>query len=380
MAESRLPEGFEDPAPPWQEVLGEVESHLSSWREARHDAGQGAEEALELLTAWTRLRRFPPAKVEGDLFHHLDRVVRAEAEQLVERALSEPFLTCWEADANQVDEGWEAARDAQAAKDLEEHTRELFHRLDQYSLVVPAGRVLLPAGHRLWEKLEALAEEVEKAEALLAEKPDLFLAAAGLAAEELRFCRHDLEEFDEPLWETTLKHARLEELLAEQEAKPLLPPLAPEDVWDLLALPQAVVSDYGRALQRADEPQLAMSAETARETDLDAVRAELAAASALVEGEPRLKVGLDFLLSSQRRPVGLQVRLRGPDEVRRLYVKAAVALAGPGTEAEVIELSAGRGALPVAESALLRVRPALASGMRIELQDAAGTCRPVHLE
>jgi hypothetical protein len=122
----------------------------------------------------------------------------------------------------------------------------------------------------------------------------------------------------------------------------------------------------------------AAKADDGAEDPLERVRAELAAASAPVEGENMLAVGFDILMSQERRPTGLQLRLRGPQELRRRYVRASLLLPGR-SQAASVELTAGRGALPLGGQDL----PQLVSsrvGWKLSLADAAGRECLVRLE
>jgi hypothetical protein len=82
-------------------------------------------------------------------------------------------------------------------------------------------------------------------------------------------------------------------------------------------------------------------------------------------------VSLDLLIREDRNAVGLQVRLRGPTELRRRYTRAV--LGGHETV-----LSAGRGTL-LLERPLAQLGE-LGAGSPLLLLDDHGTQRRAHLE
>jgi hypothetical protein len=295
-------------------------------------------------------------------------------------------LDDWQKGLEVLRRSWE---DADSDEDLGRHARDLFDRLDKHGLVAYAADKLLDEKHALRRTL--LAERIRETEKVgdqMAEHAHLFLPAAGLAAELLKVCRADLHK-DVALWLTTLPHARLEELAAElREAKladeteePAPALLSPADRLSLLELPRrpaAAAADYCRALA---EPHFRVAAD-AGDDDLEDLRAQLAASAARVEGVAGLTVAFDFVFS-EGRPAGLQVRLRGPAELRARPRRATLQL--PARErADEIELTSGRGALPLDPLVL----PVLAAhdgggryrGWRLELSDDAGGRWPVLLE
>ncbi|MCS6852810.1 MAG: hypothetical protein NZ700_16755 [Gemmataceae bacterium] len=83
----------------------------------------------------------------------------------------------------------------------------------------------IPASARLETRAPELGWEesiAKQAEDFLESHPEVFLPAADWAAAWQSVFRSDLDETDFELWETTLKHRRLEELVEDLEAGPTL--------------------------------------------------------------------------------------------------------------------------------------------------------------
>ena len=119
-----------------------------------------------------------------------------------------------------------------ALEGLERQTRELFDELDRNSRAAHAASLLLPEDDSLRQRLNQFREVAVADEEFLAENPQLFLHASPLASALLRACRADLDETDEALWLTTLKHHALEQLSEEADHGLLGRPTA-EDAADL---------------------------------------------------------------------------------------------------------------------------------------------------
>jgi hypothetical protein len=333
--------------------------------------------ARDVLAVWEHLRRFPPEYAADDRAVRLERLVRGDAENLAAAALGRPFAAAW------TDRVWQLARDrdcAEAAEVLEEcdqRARELFEELDRHDLAAYAAGVLLPADHTLRGRLAQRREELDEAEDLFAEEADLFATAASLTETMLAAYRPDLDHADEALWRTTLKHARLEEWKAQEVPVTLRPPT---DAWWALRhgprSPRKALAACG-VLWLARGGQFRTAADASPDDEWEALRAELAAATACVEGEPRLSVGFDLLLGDGREPVGLQLRLRGPNDLRERYVRAEIHRPGQ-PHADVVVFEAGRGVLSLGGEGL---RQALADpqGWNAELADDTGGVRALYV-
>jgi hypothetical protein len=95
----------------------------------------------------------------------------------------------------------------------------LFERLDRAALVVwAADRLSGPAAGG--EHLAAARRALAQTEDFLAERADLFLCLAGDVAAVLSNVRAGLEDDEPELWETLLKHRRIEEARDEIERSP----------------------------------------------------------------------------------------------------------------------------------------------------------------
>jgi hypothetical protein len=252
-----------------------------------------------------------------------------------------------------------AACDAPADREREDEAARLatllFDELDRHDLATYAARRLVAAD----SAVEALGRAVRAAEDQLTHEPELFRAAAPLAVALLGLYRDDLGEFDPALFQTTLKHGRLEELLDELGARPALPRIVPPrceprptDPWPILS-----------------QPTLSLAAASSAFDPLARLRAELAVRESPVPGVPGLAVSLDVVahrdvLAHRDRPPDVQVRLRGPDDARGRFGTATLAV--PGGPELTAELIRGRGRFPVHPDQLA------AGGWRLTLTDRGG--------
>jgi hypothetical protein len=201
-----------------KEIQGEVASILSFWPMVRDDSDLGPDEALQVLATWSHLKRFPPNALDQAVVDELDALVLQDASKLLSCFSCLSFVEDWIDEAEQLDESWDWIADDDAADQANLVAMRLFQTLDQFSLACYAGRRLLgiEAEDARRADLDALEGEVAEAEQFLSEHPDTLLGAAGLTSARLGRYREDLLECDERLWETTLKHRVLEELLEER--------------------------------------------------------------------------------------------------------------------------------------------------------------------
>ena len=183
------------------------------------------------------------------------------------------------------------------------------------------------------ENLRAVIEEVAEGEDFLRDHPDIFLGAAEIASANLSRYRPDLDQVDELLWETTLKHQVLEELLDERDAEPTQR-LTQQEIKELLqvarlsetppvqAIPIVVVLHLfrGRPARRQRGP----GAATGHDDSWDEVQLGLANHKIPVSDDPTVKVEMIPEIDDEGELSGLDISLEGdPQDVGR-YVEAVL--------------------------------------------------------
>jgi len=211
---------------PQQLVTGEVEALVSFWPEIRDDPALAPQVALDVLATWAHLRRFSPESVEAGVVARLQFLVRHDTQRLLACVLGVPFPEDFAADVGSLNEAWDHALEPSEFEDIECQNRELFDQLDRHSLALYAARRLASPGDSGATVLATWSALAEAAEQFVVDHPDEFLPAASLAAHMLAAYRTDLDVYDEPLWNTTLKHRALEELLEERDFGGSLSPAA----------------------------------------------------------------------------------------------------------------------------------------------------------
>jgi hypothetical protein len=175
---------------------------LGSWERA-----PSAETAQALLAIWGGLRRLAEEKADPDE-ERLKVLVRDDAIRLTRLACVKPLfdLDDWLQRAESLDRAWDEG--AEEAEELDWQTQGLFERLDRAALMLWAVQEL--AGPSADAECLAAARRLAKAEEFLAERVDLFVCLATDVAAVLSSLRPGLEE-ETQLWETVLKHRRIEE-------------------------------------------------------------------------------------------------------------------------------------------------------------------------
>jgi hypothetical protein len=222
-----------------ERVLGDVESLLSFWPLVREHPDIGPREAMRVLATWSHLQRFSPDLLDHDIVGKLNEAVQGDATKLVERFTELTFIDDWIDDSESLDESWDWILDNDAADEADSYALDLFDVLDRFSLACRASQKLLPEGSEVPEGLCALIEEVAEGEDFLRDHPEIFLGAIEIASASLARYRPDLDQVDELLWETTLKHRVLEELLEERSAG-LTRRLTQQEIDELLEVERSV--------------------------------------------------------------------------------------------------------------------------------------------
>ncbi len=203
-----------------QLVLGEVDAIVSFWPEVREDDAIAPHESMNILAVWGHLRRFLPESLKSDVVGRLDDLVKSDIETLVGRFMQCIFPADWITMADAIDEAWDDAVSQEEADDLTRAIREHFEFLDRHQLALYAANHLVDATvaiPRFAELTETVSACHREAEQYLADHIDVFFPAASYAVALLGSYRQDLDSYDTSLFETTLKHRRLEELLEERD-------------------------------------------------------------------------------------------------------------------------------------------------------------------
>jgi hypothetical protein len=252
-----------------EEVQSDVSSILSFWPMVKDDPDHGPDEALRVLATWSHLERFPRETLDQAV---VDTLVKQDASKLLCWFSCLTFIDDWLDEAEQLDESWDWITDEDAADQANLVAIRLFQTLDHFSLACFASRRLpgTEIEDALGAKLDAIEEEVAAGERFLREQPDIFLGAAVLVAGRLRRYRENLLESDDRLWETTLKHRVLEELLEERSAG-LTQRLTRQEIDELLEVEGAIEN----LPFRTRLPEMERSQPAAAATGLDRSRAEM---------------------------------------------------------------------------------------------------------
>lgn len=197
-------------------IQGEINALVTFWPDIRDDEAIGPEVAFDLLAIWAHLRRFDASTLDENLISRINVLVADDLEAICEQALRFPFPLDWPDIASRLDEAWDHVAEEEEVDELEHSLNEHFELLDRASLVAYALADLKPTtcGGR---RLAGVKDVLHHAESYLADHPDVFLPAAVFASSMLDSYRHDLHEFDERLWETTLRHRAIQELVDEQQ-------------------------------------------------------------------------------------------------------------------------------------------------------------------
>lgn len=226
-------------------IQGEINALVSFWSDVRDDNQIGPKVAFDLLAIWAHMKRFEPSTIDETLVSRLNALVTEDQNFICEQVLRSSYLDNWTDIADRLDEAWDNVADEDEIDDLEHSISEHFELLDRCSLVVYAIN-RLRSKVETDERFQALQNSVNHAEEHLAGDPDMFLPAAVYASSMLDSYRHDLHDADELLWETTLKHRRLQELIDEQQA-PSTPVAIPREVTEELIRMLAGEGEASRA-------------------------------------------------------------------------------------------------------------------------------------
>ena len=201
------------PLSPHALLTGQLPAALVLWEQ-----DPTPERAQAILALWAGLRRLRKAEPDPDE-ERLDVLVRIQSLRLVELACAEPVLDTddWLRRVSDLDLAWDAGEEDPEELDWQAH--ELFEALDRAALAAWAVDSLAgrdAAGARLAREREATA----RAEEFLAMRVDLFICLATDVAAVLSSVRPGLEDDETALWETLLKHRRIEEARDELETPP----------------------------------------------------------------------------------------------------------------------------------------------------------------
>ncbi len=202
------------PTPQWL-VLGEIDALNSFWPLVREDEDIGPREAVSVLSTWAHARRFSPETKDASLVERLNALVQGDLTQLVESVLKFDFPDDCVESGKELDEAWDFLIESDKIDDLECAIREMFYSLDRFSLAIYAVGRLAPYLCSS-PQFQDLQRRLDSAEEYLQLNADVFLSAAIYASTLFDAYRPDLFDFDQQLWETTLKHRCLQELIDDQ--------------------------------------------------------------------------------------------------------------------------------------------------------------------
>lgn len=249
-------------------VEGEVNSLVTFWPDIRDDAAISPEVAFDLLAIWAHLRRFDVASLDESLGESLTALLSRDKDAIVDAALRHPFPADWAEIADRIDETWDQVTDDDDIEHFEDAINEHFELLDRGSLVAFAVEKLGP-----WQldddRLSNLLLAVQLGEEYIANHRDVFLPAAVMASSMLDSYRHDLHEADEKLWETTLKHRVLQELIDEEETPNLFPEMTREVAQILIESTRSDESAGSRKIQFEQNDQGSLFGVRMREAFVD---------------------------------------------------------------------------------------------------------------
>jgi hypothetical protein len=265
----------------------------------------------------------------------LNEAVQHDAAKLVERFSELTFIDDWIDDSEALDESWDWILDNDEADEADLSEICLFDTLDRFSLACHASHKLLPEGAEVPEDLRTLIEEVAEGENFLRDHPELFLGAAQIASANLARYRPDLDEVDELLWETTLKHRVLEELLEERDAEPAQR-LTQQEMDELLQVARTIeppplqeerpaeilVGFFGE--EESTNGTRRAAAAIGRNDSLHEKQLERANRRAPVEDDPAVQVALVLEIDDHGRWNGLDISLFGRQEAVDRYDKAVL--------------------------------------------------------
>ena len=242
---------------PRELLLGRTPGVLSLWQRSRHDPEAGTASARDLVAIWAGLCRLAEGPSVESLTS-LERVVADDAVALRAAVTSLGFQAAqWRQRVEELDRAWDAAEQAEEGLDWQTYT--LFEELDRASL---ACWWLRKQTEEATDAVERLYREIEAAEAYHAEKVNLFLCLATDAAAILSDSRRDLDRTEPCLWDTLLKHRRIEDARDQIELSPrrtdMIRPIELLKQRRTGMLPEAVFSSFaGDSIGTAGRPNRA---------------------------------------------------------------------------------------------------------------------------
>jgi hypothetical protein len=192
------------PLSPRDLLTGELPAFLSLW-----ERNPTPEAARALLALWAGLQRLEPGVPDPDE-ERLIAIVSSDTGRLAQLACQGTFFDAdgWLGRATDLDRGWDEGEEEQA--ELEWQTQELFEQLDRAALALWAVEKLAGGGLET-SQLAPVHDALGRADKFLVRDPDLFLCRATPVGKVLSAARAGLEEREPGLWQTLLRHRRVEE-------------------------------------------------------------------------------------------------------------------------------------------------------------------------
>ncbi len=317
------------------DVLGDAASVLSFWPQVKDDPELGPDEALSALATWSHLDRFPPESLDQSVVGEFNALVARDAPALVACFSHLTFIDDWLDELERLDESWDWITENDDGDQANLGAARLFRTLDQFSLAYHASQRILRDDDAPGEQkadLDVIGQEVAEGERLLREQPDIFLGAAVLASAQFGQFRNDLLEYDDRLWETTLKHQVLDELLEERDAEPTQR-LTQHEIDELLSvartvkptlqpIPIIVILPLLRNLRA--RPQRHAAAATHRDDSADEMQLEFANHKIPVSDDPAVQMELIPEIDDTGELSGLDISLEGDRQEVSRYVEAVL--------------------------------------------------------
>ncbi len=201
------------PLSPRELLTGELPAVLSLWASAPSPYA-----ARAIFSLWAGLRRLDVSGPDPDE-DCINSLINTDTARQVDTAFRESLINVNDRlrRAKDLDRAWDEGEEDPQELDWQAH--ELFECLDRASLAVWAVEQL--AGSRMdAEWLAASRESLWQAQEFLAARVDLFLCLATDVAAVLSSVRPGLADDEPGLWETLLKHRRIEEARDELETPP----------------------------------------------------------------------------------------------------------------------------------------------------------------
>lgn len=205
---------------PREQVLRRFRKLAQDWLEDHDEPDRAPEQAGALLAAWAGLSRVIETTSWPADLADLAAQLREDKSAIMRAFLEGSPPIEWLEDAADLDRArGDLTSNEERRRELDSASVALFDRLDALELAVYQAQRL--CARDMVDALQQLTEwkqQLKEAEEYLADSTHVFLPAEPIASVWQSAFLPDLDETDFELWETTLKHRRLEELQEELNA------------------------------------------------------------------------------------------------------------------------------------------------------------------